>query len=76
MAMTDELIWREDVAKEIEYLGEGARNLANFYHRAREQGAPAELLTELSLVWSDLTNARQKLDAILPCFSPEPRSGL
>lgn len=71
-----ELIWREDVAKEVEYLGEGARNLANFYHQAREQGAPPELLAELGLVWNELANARLRLDKLLPCFSPEPRSGL
>lgn len=72
----DELIWREDVAKEIEYLGEGAGSLAAFYHRARVQGAPQELLDELGQAWNDLQNARLRLDKILPCFSPEPRSGL
>lgn len=74
--MSDELVWREDIAKEIEYLGEGARNLSGFYHRARVQGAPQELLNELATVYHDLTEVRQKLDALLPCFSPEPRSGL
>ena len=75
MTATTELVWREDVAKEVEYMGEGSRSLSNFYHRAREQGAPPELLNEMALVWQDMEKARKRLEALLPCFSPEPRKG-
>jgi hypothetical protein len=42
--MSAEPIWKEDVEKELEYLGEGARNLAEFYHRLKALQAPAALL--------------------------------
>lgn len=69
--MTAEIVYREEVEKEVEYLGEGARNIANFYHRAKEQGAPMELLNEMSMVWQSLEDARRRLESLLPCFKME-----
>lgn len=69
--MPDEPIWQEDVAKEVEYLGEGARNLAGFYHRAKAQGAPPALLEELALVWRGLDESKQRLERLKSCFPPE-----
>lgn len=71
MALSE--VWKEDVTKEAEYLGEGARNLANFYHAAKAQGAPESLLAEMAQVWTDLDNARRRLENIIPCFPEEPR---
>lgn len=72
--MPDEFVWREDVEKEVEYLREGARNLSDFYHRAKSQGAPSTLLEELGMVWKGLDDSKKRLEALLPCFTPEPRS--
>lgn len=66
-----ETIWREDIAKEVEYLGEGARNLAEFYHRAKQQGAPPVLLDELAAVWKGLDEAKNRLQQLTTCFPPE-----
>lgn len=66
-----ELVSKEETEMELEYLTEGARNIANFYHRAKSQGAPAPLLDELSLVWQDLEKAKNRLKAITHCFPPE-----
>jgi hypothetical protein len=72
--MSAEPIWKEDVEKELEYLGEGARNLAEFYHRLKALQAPAALLDELAVVWQGLDSSRRRLEALLPCFPPEPRT--
>lgn len=69
--MRTEVVTREEVEKEVEYLVEGAKNLANFYTRAHSQGAPMSLLNEMSAVWIDLEKARKRLQAIIPCFPPE-----
>lgn len=69
----NEPVWREDIQKEAEYLGEGARSVSSFFHRAQAQGAPQELLNELSMVWSDLNNAKTRLDTLIQYFYPEPR---
>ncbi len=69
--MTSEVVSREEVGKEVEYLTEGSRNLSNFYHRAKSQGAPIELLNELSQVWQDIEKARHRLQTVQPCFPSE-----
>lgn len=69
--MSAELVWQEDIEQEVEYLKEGARNLAGFYHQAKAQGAPISLLDELSAVWSGLDASRRRLEALLPCFPKE-----
>lgn len=72
--MSAEPVWKEDIEQEVEYLTEGARNLAGFYHQAKEQGAPVTLLDELAAVWQGLDASRRRLEALLPCFPIEPRT--
>ncbi len=69
----NEVVWREDVAKEVEYMTEGTRTLATFYHSAKYYGAPESLLRELAQVWSDLEQARKRLETLVSCFPEEPR---
>lgn len=70
--MTEEFVWKEDVEKEVEYLGEGARNISTFFYTAMQQGASQELLAELNLVYQDLDNAKKRLKRIAVCFPEEP----
>lgn len=69
----NEPVWREEIEKEVEYLGEGSRSVAQFYHRAQSQGAPAELLQVLGETYQNLEAARQRLQSVTTCFHPEPR---
>lgn len=73
MIPSDEFVWREDVEKEVEYLSEGARTLAGFYHQAKTQGAPAALLDELAAVWKGLDEAKNRLERLKSCFTSERR---
>lgn len=69
-----EVVSREEIEKEVEYLSESARDLSNFYYRAKSQGAPIELLNEMALVWQTVENARQRLQSIQICFLSERES--
>jgi hypothetical protein len=71
-AVTDP-VWREDVQKEAEYLDVQAKVLANLYYGAKELGAPAPLLDELSLVWQDLGRAKERLAAAALWFPSMPK---
>ena len=68
-----EMVWREDIEKEVEYLTEGCRTVSTYYHHAKSQGAPGPLLDEMALVWKDLDQARQRLQNITICFPEEKR---
>lgn len=70
-----EPVWREDIEKEVEYMGEGCRSLSLYYARAQSQGAPPELLNALADVYQQAELARQRLQALTVCFYPEPRDG-
>lgn len=69
-----EPVWREDVDREIEYLGEGCRSLTQFYERARAQGAPPDLLNEMWTAYQHLFEARRRLQGVRECFFPEPKN--
>ncbi len=69
-----DMVWREDVQKEVEYMAEGVRTISSFYHSAKHYGAPESLLSEVAQVWTNLEQTRKRLEAIVLCF-PEEKSG-
>jgi hypothetical protein len=69
-----EPVWREDVEKEVEYLGEGCRTLSVYYHRAQTQGAPAALLDEIAEAYRGLESVKVRLESIRLCFMEEPKN--
>lgn len=70
-----EPVWKEDIIKEVEYLGEGVRSLHLFYYQMKAQGAPESLLNELGITWNELEATRQRLAKLIPCFPSEPKNG-
>lgn len=69
--MKSEPVWREEISKEIEYLTEGCRTLATFFHQAKSQNAPESLLNEMAQAWRDLDGVKQRLESIAHCFPSE-----
>lgn len=75
--MADDLnsqIWREDVERWCEDTLSMWRTQYRFWERAKYQGAPAALLTELSAVCENFKTAHDKMKALLAYFPPEERT--